>query len=347
MSRTLVVILLAICALGLASGSAVRTLLMPVGQIAIYPTHVALQEGHIENEPLEVHFALRNESSRPVSVTSLSTSCGCMALSGANGALKPPFDIEPWGVCPVALNVATGNRIGKQTFGLSATARGPRGVELKTQADVKVNLQAALRAQPSMVIFRAAKPGQELLVEVALADALPNPGVRIREIKLSSEETMTVKIKEESGPSPLFGEDAKAHARATLTLQYTPIATEGRIQEMISIVPDNSRFPTLQIPVYCEIADAPYKFTPSGITIGPTSEPTFTRTALFQSDEPAELSVSRTTPGITIAIGEPTRSARVISIRGDLSTIAQGSHDVVFQVNGHEHVFPIHIRSVN
>lgn len=346
MRRTSLAIFLVICAGGLASGFAIRNFLY-AGRIAIYPSHVQLQEGHLEGEPLEVHFDLRNESNRPVSVTSLSTSCGCMALSGADGALKLPFEIEPWSGCPITLNLATSSRVGKQSFGLSVTAQARRGDELETQADVEVNLQAALRAEPKMVIFRRAKPGQHLSADVALADALPYPGVRIREVKLSNEETMQVDIKEESGSSQLFGEGIKAHARATLTLVYTPNATEGRIQEMVTIVPDNSRFPTLRIPVYCEIADAPYKFTPSGITIGPTSESTFSRTVVFRSDGPAELSLARTPSGITVEVSEQTHASRLVSIRGELSALSQGTHDVVFQVNGQECVFPIRIASAN
>lgn len=347
MSRASLLVVIVICAAGLAAGFGIREVLSPAGQIAIYPAHVQFKDGHVEGEPLEVHFDLKNESSRAVTITSLGTSCGCMAVSGTDGALKPPFVLEKWDTCPLTLTIATAGRVGRQTFNLATTADAGRGVTLQAQSEVGATLLSALRAEPSMVIFRRAKPGSQLSAEVKLADALPDPGVRIREIKSSNDETLRVKIEGKSGTSPMFGDGVDAHARGLLKLVYTPNITEGQIQETVTIVPEDSRHPTLRIPVYCEIAEAPYKLTPSGITIGQTSENAFTRTVIFQSDDPHEVSVARKPDGIEVEIGAVRSSGRSISIRGDLAVLKEGSHEIVFAVKEHEDVFPIRVMSAN
>ena len=126
MSRVSVLVVIGICAAGLAAGFGIRGVLSPAGQIAIYPSQVQFKDGHVEGEPLEADFDLKNESSRAVTITSLRTSCGCMALSGADGAFKPPFVLEKWGTCPVTLTIATAGRVGRQTFDLAINADAGR-----------------------------------------------------------------------------------------------------------------------------------------------------------------------------------------------------------------------------
>jgi hypothetical protein len=347
MSRASVLVVIVICAGGLAAGVGIRGVLSPPGQIAIYPSQVQFKDGHVEGEPLEAHFELKNESSRAVTITAMQGSCGCMDLSGTDGAFKPPFVLEKWGTRPLTLTIVTAGRVGRQTLNLSITADAGRGTSLQVQAEVGATLLSALRAEPNMVIFRRAKPGSQLSADVKLADALPDPGVRIREIRTSNDETLRVKMEEESGTSPMFGDGVDGHARGLLKLVYTPNVNEGRIQETVTIVPEDGRYPTLQIPVYCEIAEAPYKFTPSGITIAQTSKNAFTRTVVFQSADPREVSVARKPDGIEVEIGAVHAAGRPISIRGDLAVLKEGSHVIVFKVMAHEHVFPIRVMSAN
>jgi hypothetical protein len=342
MNRAWLFTILGVCAAGLTAGFGIRPLLFPEARIAIYPSEIEFKEGHIQGESLETHFELKNESSRPITVTSVRASCGCMVVAGKNGSLTTPFTLENGAIFPVTLGVATGSRTGPNSFYLSVTAQGPYGTPAEANATVRVNLLAGLRTEPSAVIFRRVKTGAQLSAEVKLADMFPDPGVRVRELKLSNDKTMRVELEPESGRSDIFGASAAANARGKLKLSYVPDVAEGRIQEMITIIPEDPRFPQVQVPVYCEIAERAYRFTPGGLTIGPTAGTTFRRIVVFQSDEPeTSLSVRQTPEGITVEIGKSQASRRLVTICGDLSVLKEGSHDVVFQVNREEQVFPI------
>jgi hypothetical protein len=346
MNRALLFPIVGVCAVGLAAGFGLRPLLFPAARVAIYPRTIEFKDGHIQGEPLETHFELKNESRSTVTVTSLSSSCGCMVLSGKDGPLKTPFSLAAGAALPITLSVATGGRVGPQVFRLSATAEAAFGAPAKALARVRVKLLAALRAQPAMILFRRAKTGAPLAAEVKLADMLPDPGVRIREVRVSNEKTMRVEVQGETGPSDMFGESATAQARATLKLSYVPDATEGRIQEMISIVPEDARFAMLQIPVYCEIAQPRSRLIPQALTVPADHDAEFRRTVWFDSDTAdAMISLASAPAGIKVDIGQGPSAGKAITISGKTSDL-DGSSAVVFLINGDEVRFPIRIAPI-
>ena len=160
MNRAWLFTILGVCAAGLTAGFGIRPLLFPEARITIYPSEIEFKEGHIEGESLETHFELKNESSRPITVTSVRAFCGCMVVAGKNGSLTTPFTLENGAIFPVTLGVATGSRTGPNSFYLSVTAQGPYGTPaVRANATVRVNLLAGLRTEPSAVIFRRVKTG--------------------------------------------------------------------------------------------------------------------------------------------------------------------------------------------
>lgn len=180
-----------------------------------------------------------------------------------------------------------------------------------------------------------------------MADALPDPGFRIREIKVSNEKTIRVEVQLSDGPSLLFGESDMARSRGTLKLSYSPDAARGRIQEMISVVPENQKYPVLEIPVYCEMAEESFRFLPPGLTISDGGEG-FRRTIAFDSDDSAAtLSVLRSPKGIQVELSESTPSRKLISISGDNVALLQGSCEIIFLVNGEEAAFQIRVTSLD
>jgi hypothetical protein len=242
---------------------------------------------------------------------------------------------------PITLNIATGSRVGEQTFTMTALGESSNS-EISARADVRVELRGTLRADPDTIIFRQAQTGIRHSADVELADMLPDPGIQIAEIRVSNPQTMNVELKSGDGPSSIFGDSAAAKKRGRLRLSYTPGATEGRIQEMISIVPKNSGFPTLQVPVYSEMAKPPYRFSPNGLTIVGSGQATFRRQPFFISQRNVErLSVLRAPPGVTVDIGEPSTSGTPITISGAVSDIQPQGSEVVFQVNDDEVSFSI------
>lgn len=310
--------------------------------ISFYPSNVEIKEARFQGEPLEVHFDLKNGSPASVTVTSLATSCGCMVLSGKDGPLKTPFELEKGGSLPINLNLSTGGRFGPQTFNLSAAVQQSDATALETSATVRVNILAALQADPRMIIFRRAKAGVELSAEVKLADALADPGVTIREVKASNEKTMRVEIQPDSGPSEIFDDEVAGRARATLKLIYVPDAAEGQVHEWISVVPVAKQYPELRIPVYCEIAERPFRFMPHGLTVPGATGASFRRTLAFVSDElPMTVSVLRSPRGVEVDIGESVGSRKMITIAGETSALANGTAEIVFLVNGQEVAFPM------
>jgi len=343
MSRLGWVITAGVCAAGLIAGVALRPLVLPSGHIALHPAEVQLKEGHIEGEPLEIHFELSNESRSAVTVTTVSASCGCMALSGNDGPIETPFTLDAGSTLSVALNIATAARVGTQTFVLGVAAEGPRGSPLETRAVVRVNLLGALRASQEKVVFRDVKQGTTLSAEIDLADMLPNPGVEIREVRTSDQDSLRVELEPASGPSRVFGETVAAWARARLKLSYVPTATEGRIQEMITIVPRDSRYPTLQIPVYCEMAEPPIRFRPRGLSIPAEAEPAFRRSVTLESQAPiTSLSVVACPPGVDVQI-EQSDDERTIIVTGDTSKFQDDASEIRFLIDGVELGFPIRV----
>lgn len=331
-----------VCAVGLAAGFGMRQVLIPDEHVAIHPATVDVESGHIEGEPLKVLFELTNESRSALTVKSVSGSCGCMAISTGDAPLKTPFVLEPGDTIPITLSIATLARVGPQTFSLWVAAQGRRGPLEPVGATVHVNLLGTLRAQPSMVIFRRAKTGAEVSAEVELADMLPDPGVRVRDVTSSNPDSLRIDVVSRSGPSTMFGQSVAAQSRATLKISYRPDATEGRVQEMISIVPENREFPTLQIPVYCDIADGPYRFVPHGLTITPDGEQMFRRTVVFQSDDSGkDLSVTKVPAGIQVELGERSGSSRPVRITGTTADLAEGESPIVFSVDNMQLIFPI------
>lgn len=164
-----------ICGAGLAAGFALRASFSPSGSIAIYPSDVQFREARVQGEPIEVQFVLRNESNQPLTVTSLSTSCGCMVLSGASGSVNPPFRIEVGATYPISLSIATNGRTGNQSFSLSVVAESSRGDALASQAVVRATIQSGLRAEPSLVAFRRVKPGSMNTATIKLVDRMALP----------------------------------------------------------------------------------------------------------------------------------------------------------------------------
>jgi hypothetical protein len=312
--------------------------------VALYPGSVQFKEGHIEGEPLEVHFELVNESRQPVTVTAVSTSCGCMALSGEDGALKTPFSLGAEAKRPITLSIATAARVGRQTFALRVAAEGPRGRPLQTRAEVHVNLLGTLRSDRPMVIFRGAKPDVPLAAEVKLADMLPDAGAFIREVRTSNPDSIRVAVVPTSGPSTIFGDKVAAQSRAILRISYTPGAAEGRIQEMITVVPEDSRYPTLQIPLYCEMAEPPVRFVPSGLTLSAGGETAFRRTVTLQTDTPeTSVSILECPGGVKVQLGARSGCEQKLTVEGDLSQLNTQQADIRFAVNGLEITFPIRV----
>jgi Protein of unknown function (DUF1573) len=342
MNRGTMIAVAVVCTVGLTVGFSMRRVLFPKERIAVYPSTVRLNDGNIEGQPLEIHFELKNESRWALTVKSVSASCGCMAISADDRPLKTPFVLDGGGTLPITLSIATVARIGPQTFSLWVHAEGPHGPLETVAGTVQVNLLGTLRAQPSMVIFRRAKTGAALSAEVELADMLPDPGVRIREVTTSNPDNLRVDVVDRSAPSTVFGQSVTAHCRATLKILYVPRASKGRVQEMISIVPENKEFPTLRIPVYCEIAEGPYRFVPQGLTITPDGKQRFRRTVIFQTDDGGkELSVVKVPAGIQVEFGARSASSWPVRISGTTADLAQGESQIVFMVDDMQLAFPI------
>ena len=344
MTRTGWMMVAGVCAAGLVLGVVARPFVFPRGRIALHPASVQLKEGHIEGAPLEVHFELANESRQSATVKSIGTSCGCMALTGKDGPLVVPFSLEPGATVPITLSIGTAARIGSQTFALAIAAEGPHGSALEARAEVRVNLLGTLRSNERMVIFRDVTPGTPLSAEIQLADMLPDPGVEIREVRTSNEGNLRVELKPTSGPSDIFGESVAANARATLKVTYTPDATEGRIQEMITIVPDDSRYPVVQIPVFCEMAEPPLRLRPRGLSLSAAAGNAFRRTVVVESQEPiASVSVVACPRGVEVEIEDSGDRQRTLTVKGDASQFAGDRAEIRLVVDGKELSFPIRV----
>lgn len=177
-------------------------------------------------------------------------------------------------------------------------------------------------------------------------DTLPDPGSRIREIRVSNDETMRVSQDQElSQVTQSSGENGQ-RIRGSLQLHYTPSVSEGRIQEMITVIPEDGRFPSLQIPVYCDVAGGPFRFIPGGLTLDAASTDKFRRSVLFQSDDPdAEISAVRTPEGIAVHIDNVNAFGRTIYVSGNASLLKEGSLEILFRIGGDEHVYPIRVIS--
>lgn len=256
--------------LGLVTGLSLRRWGAPLVSasrpaLTLEPSVLELPHDPQEGEVLSIYFQLTNRGDRAVTVAGLGTSCACMALAGKQ-PLQPPFELAPDTSTPIELKIHTHGRLGPQQFKLWIEP-GLGGRQLETViSTIKVNVLAGLTAEPSRLVFPGAEAGIVVQRSLELADMLPDPGVEIEKVVSSRPERLKGELVPDVGPTAIF-RGLAGKKRYRLDISYTPADAPEGIEECLTLIPVDSKYRPLRIPIFSKTAKPSYEFSPPGLTL--------------------------------------------------------------------------------
>jgi hypothetical protein len=349
MGKRAIVIAAAVCVSGLLCGFVFSRLITSVAfegdALTVEPSIQVLAKSRRQGDVLHVPFALQNRLDQEVTVSSLTTSCGCTAVSTGDGRLAVPFRMRPHEILPVSLDINTGGRVGPLAFRFEATGERAGTTWAPVIGQVEVMLLGTLRATPETIIFRDAVAGKTVAASVELADMLPGDGCRVKELTSSRPEAFRLRLTDGSGASDAFGTGVTAHVRQRLQVEYTPSEAAGRVQETITVIPKGADCRPIEIRVFCELATSGIRFDPSALTISiePSRQVNWRRVVRCRlEDSHQSIEIGKVPDDLTVRLIGNSGLNRLVEISSKQRPPESVTDEkIVFRVRGNDISLPI------
>ncbi len=215
------------------------------------------------------HVTLTNHLDQEMAITAVGTSCGCMGLDRAKDRVDR---VPPKGEWSVVVKVDSTFRTGKHTYRvLLAIDRGGRPEEHDVPFEFTVT--PGWRTLPGSVELQDLTPGQSRTVELEVADAFPDAGIKLDHLEFSGPGTRGVTWR----PIPLdqpartftdsngYTFRVRGHIGVRLEADSHLEVSHG---EVVAIPADSARH-RLEIPVTLQLRPRPVTATPETMVFGP------------------------------------------------------------------------------
>jgi hypothetical protein len=218
--------------LSMLAAAALTALSAPTARADLSFANSAVDAGEVRSgAPLKQTFAFVNEGKAAVEITDLRTSCGCVKPKLDRHAYAPGEGGE------IVLEVHTLSQpAGEHTWRLQVAYRAG-GEAREAELSIRGRIVTEIAVQPAaLTIFT----GNAAAHEIVLTD------LRERPLSVTGVHTSSPHLKAEVGPTTA---DGAGHRVVRITLSLSPSCPEGRHEETVAILTDDSGYRELTVPV--------------------------------------------------------------------------------------------------
>jgi hypothetical protein len=223
----------------------------------VVPASGMVQEG----ESIAVQLNLQNHLSWPIEIKNLTASCGCMnfRLAGKEYSVGESFTMKGDSSVVIDLNVGTSGTSGIRGYRVGIHYEDVNGRLFELTKHLEFRILGQLRVEPPSLTITNAEVGRVEKLQLYLADGQLGDGIEIREVRVSCPERLSTSV-DRLEPSPLG--DGRIR-RSVINVNYFPLEDEVDLREdFIELVPADSEFSRVQIPIVCYMK-------PSGLVLTP------------------------------------------------------------------------------
>ena len=222
-----------------------------------------------EPEVVEVVLLFKNLGRTSLNLLQVTGTCGCMAFTASDGsALDRPRPVAAGETFPIHLALNSRGKSGKTDYGVHATY-AIAGVERVIAANVSVDILPALRLSTTSFNWIGLVPGQGRAATVSVYDGYPDPGIGIKEVRVSDPRRIRAELfdpppERTAGVARLQSATLKLRKSLVVTLrpQFAPCVG----LETITLIPREAAVEPHSLTVSYSFEDPSLSISPRSIT---------------------------------------------------------------------------------
>jgi len=207
----------------------------------------------LDTAPKPLKFKFKNTGGAPLLISDVHATCGCTVPQLAKRQYNPGEE----GVIDVTYN-PHGKR-GKQNQRVTVSTNDPNAAQFVLNVEAEVVPLVA--ADPPMVALGQVPKGEGKTISLTVTSREPNWA--LGEATFTSNKFLAVKT------TPMAEVDVNGEKLQQMTVEVTlkPEAGVGRIQEELRLVPTDSKYQTVRLPVMAQI-DGDLLLAPARLSLG-------------------------------------------------------------------------------
>lgn len=196
------------------------------------PAVVELIDPVNEGDLATARFQLVNSSDEPVDVIDVKAGCACTGVKGADGRpFHGPARIAPQSALDLSADVVTAGRAGKQAVAIEADSQiGDRRVRCATR--VQLVVRPGWRASPAEVRFDGTSPSSAMTEKAEIFDGLSDPGIRLKEVRVSAPKYVRAEIVE--------SHESNLTSGAFAGIDGEPLLLKKRYDVLVTLTPSDT-----------------------------------------------------------------------------------------------------------
>lgn len=200
----------------------------------------------------EYHFEFRNLYEEDVHVAAVRSSCGCTTPTVTKNTLKTHE------TAAIVAKLNTSTFIGQKAATVTVVFDQPFYAEV--QLSVSGYIRTDVTFEPSEIDFGESKPGDTKTSKITIAHR-GNPGWRIQDVRSHCGD-LQVKLTQPRVQPGLVEYDMEVQLRETMP--------EGEIRERLTLVTNDTRFPTIEMSVEGRVRPT-ITVSPAAVSLGTTA----------------------------------------------------------------------------
>jgi hypothetical protein len=249
----------------------------PSPELDLEPGVAELNDPVNEGDSARARLHVVNRGEQSAEITGVHATCSCTSIATSDG--KPfvaPVEIGPHGVVDLNVTINTSDHVGQQEMPVALDARvGDR--EVHRASKVRLFVRAGWRANPAQLLFDETVPRKPVTRTIELFDGHPDPGIRLKEIRVSDPkrlnaqfvETKVTKLASNSLAGP-DGSDAGLKKRYNILVTLMPPETTSKSEfslDLVTLIPADARNPERSLVVQWRNLQPAIRLVPDSLTV--------------------------------------------------------------------------------
>ena len=313
--------------------------------IELSPNTIVPTTVPIEGEMVTHRMTLRNPNLFAVRLKNVDASCGCSTIVHRGGEeVKVGEVLPPRAAMDLEVTVNTMGQVSPRQVRVAIEAARLDGRTVPgATARIDVPVKAGPRVEPMALIFRDVMPEKEASRELIIADGQDHP-VQIKEIKFSDPDHFSGRLIPADASERRIGKSMKLAHRLVVTYRSSQPVEMGNA--FVELVPLQSRFAPLRVPIYVRSSKVYTGFVPEKlVVVVRAGETSVKRNVMLRTGSgSAEVKLVSHPSFVNVNLGHSSGDEREIELSIDVAALTAAQEDQVVVVSvgeGKEHTLPI------
>lgn len=301
----------------------------PVRGIELSPNSLTPDTIPIEGDTVTLPVVRTNPNAFPVRLGKVIASGGCSKISlRAGEELKEGQQLLAGGSLDLEITVNTAGQVSPRQVGVEVPAAKMDGTAIPAaEARIHVPVKGGPRVEPAALILKDIQLGKETSGEVVIVDG-QDSAVLFQEVKFSDPHRFSGKL---IPVEMLDGETTSLMKRRyRLVVTYHSDQPTGMNSSFVELIPADSRFAPIQVPIYAKSSANATGFVPEKLVLSRRAgDKTMKRKVLLKVEENSDSEVKLVSSPhfVAVQIGKHALGTQEIELTIDMEALASSSEE--------------------